>query len=440
MSNVAVISALPAAAGRDTRPRLFNRNFLLLSQAQAVSQFGNQAFSIATAFWTMQVTGSATMTGLVLMAGVLPVVLLAPFTGTFADRRRSRLRIVVVCDFLCGLLLFLLATGFLLGPPDWRPAMLFAAALTLGTMSAFFDPAVSALLPDLVAREQIERANAVRQSSRQVIGLSAQGVGGVLYALVGPIALFVLDGVSFLFAAASEMLVRAPEAPRPACSPKREARRWVPPQGRPVAAFLTETAAGFRYVQSQPGMMAFLLLASVFNACLMPVTVLLPVYATSYLNADVRWYGFLLSAISAGALAGCLLVSAVTLTGRARRTLTIGALASLAVALSLLGQIDSPWLALVLAFVTGVMSGVVNVMVISILQRQTSEAFRGRVIGLHAMSTRALVPIGMVGGGLIADLTGRNVPLVYGACGALALIAVALLAGRRSTRAFLASA
>ena len=180
-------------------------------------------------------------------------------------------------------------------------------------------------------------------------------------------------------------------------------------------------------------------LASLFNACLMPVTVLLPAYATSYLHADVRWYGFLLSAISAGALAACLLISAVTLTGRARGRLTIGALASLAVSLLLLGQIHSPWLALALAFVTGVMSGVVNVMVISIVQRQTSDTFRGRVIGLHAMSTRALVPIGMVGGGLIADLTGRNVPLVYGTCGTLALIAVALLAGCRPTRAFLSS-
>jgi MFS family permease len=428
MSHVAVISATPALTGSDARPRLFNRNFLLLFQAQSVSQFGNQAFSIATAFWTMQATGSATMTGLILMAGVLPVVLLAPFTGTFADARRSRLRIVVVCDFLCGMVLLLLAAGFLLGPQDWRPAMLFAAALTIGTMSAFFDPAVTALLPDLVTRDQIERANAVRQSSRQVIGLSAQGVGGVLYAAAGPIALFVLDGASFLFAAASEMLVRAPERPRPA-----------PPQGRPAAAFLTQTAAGFRYIRSQPGMMAFLMLASLFNACLMPVTVLLPVYATSYLHADVRWYGFLLSAISAGALAGCLLISAVTLTGRARGRLTIGALASLAVSLVLLGQVHSPWLAVTLAFATGVTSGVVNVMVISIVQRQTSDAFRGRVIGLHAMSTRALMPIGMVGGGVIADLTGRNVPLVYGTCGMLALIAVALLAGYRPTRAFLAS-
>jgi hypothetical protein len=90
--------------------------------------------------------------------------------------------------------------------------------------------------------------------------------------------------------------------------------------------------------------------------------------------------------------------------------------------------------------VTGVLAGMINVLVLSIIQRRTSGEFRGRVIGLHATMTRALVPIGMLGGGAAADLAGRNVPLVYGLCGALALASVSLLAARRSTRAFLASA
>ena len=55
------------------------------------------------------------------------------------------------------------------------------------------------------------------------------------------------------------------------------------------------------------------------------------------------------------------------------------------------------------------------------------------------MMTRILVPVGLIGGGALADLTGRNVPLVYGICGALALADVTLLTAQRTTRAFLAS-
>jgi MFS transporter, DHA3 family, macrolide efflux protein len=155
--------------------RLFNRNFLLLCQAQLVSQFGNQAFMIAMMAWTIETTQSATMSGLMVMAGVLPIVVLGPLTGTFADSRRSKLAIVVACDLAAGVLVLLLAAGFVAGPSAWRPATLFTIALLVGVCNAFFDPAVNAFVPDLVRREQLEAANAFRQSSRQVTILTAQG-------------------------------------------------------------------------------------------------------------------------------------------------------------------------------------------------------------------------------------------------------------------------
>ena len=430
-------AAIADVARIEAAPRLLNRNFVLLSQAQLVSQFGNQAFTIALTFWTAATTHSATLTGLMLMAAVLPVVVLGPLTGTVADRLGSRRRIIVTCDLLSGGIVLLLALGFLAGPGAWRPALLFTAALLIGVCNAFFDPAVNALTPDLVPHDQIEAANAFRQSARQITALIAQGLGGMLYALVGPVALFVLDGLSFLFAGATEALIRSPRA---ADCREQPAIRNPSAIRNQRSAILGDAAEGFRYVAAQPGMIGFLIAAAVFNALLMPITVLLPVYATTYLHADVRWYGFLLAAISAGALAGCTLAGTVRLSGPSRRSLMITAYVALALALAVLGQIQSRWVALAIAFITGVLAGIVNVLVISIVQRRAAGEFRGRVLGLHTMMTRVLVPIGMVGGGAIADLTGRNVPLVYAICGgALALTSVILLAARPATRAFLAS-
>jgi predicted MFS family arabinose efflux permease len=186
-------------------------------------------------------------------------------------------------------------------------------------------------------------------------------------------------------------------------------------------------------------MIGFLIAFAVFNALLMPITVLLPVYATTNLHADVAWYGFLLAAISAGALAGCTLAGTVRMSGPSRRCVVIAAYVALAIGLAVLGQIGSRWIALAMVFATGVLAGIINVLVVSIVQRGVAAEFRGRVIGLHTMMTRVLVPIGMVGGGAIADLTGRNIPLVYGVCGTLALMSVILIAARPATRAFLAS-
>ena len=431
-----VVSGFSRTAAAVRPGRLLNRNFLLLSQAQLVSQFGNQAFTVAVTFWTAQTTQSATITGLVVMASLLPMVLLAPLTGTFADRERSRLRIVVTCDAASGVLVSLLAFGFVAGPADWRLPMLFAVATLVGVSRAFFEPAINALAPDLVPRERLEAANAFGQSSRHVTSLCAQALGGVLFMLIGAPLLFLMNGMSFFFAAGSEMLIRTAQ---------RDDNHTL--DGSAAAAgrsggVLPQIAEGMRYVRAQPGMVGFLLIVAVFNLLLMPIAILLPVFVTTYLHADVRWYGFLLAAISGGAIAGCALVGTMRsrLTQGVRGSVFVSSLTALALVLAALGQVESRWLALLLIGLTGVLSGMVNVLVLSIVQRRTAAEFLGRVMGLHVTITRALAPIGLVGGGVIADLTGRNVPIVYAVCGALALIGVTLLAARRTTRVFLASA
>jgi DHA3 family macrolide efflux protein-like MFS transporter len=414
---------------RRSSSRLINRDFLLLWQAQLVSQFGNQAFTIAMTFWTATTTRSATMTGLVLMAGVLPVVVVGPFAGTLVDRSASRLRVVVTCDVVSGIAVSCFALALLVRPDALRPSLLFAVALLAGVCSAFLDPAISALVPDLVPRDQLEGANAFRQSSRQVTVLAAQGVGGILYVAVGPAMLFLIDGLSFLFAAATETFLKNPQS----ATPKSAFRD---PQ---FTARIT-TLDGFRYVREQSGMLAFFLSIAVFNALLMPMSVLLPVYATEYLHADVQWYGFLLAAISAGAIAGCAAAGALRVVGSSRRRLLVTALAALACALIVMGQIRARSIARPIAFATGALTGTINVLTLSILQRRTVSEFRGRVLGLYGTLTRALVPVGMVAGGSIADLTGRNVPLVYAICGGLALATVLLLTLRPTARMYIASA
>src|SRR6185295_16247029 len=100
-------------------------------------------------------------------------------------------------------------------------------------------------------------ANAFRQSARQATNLIAQGLGGMLYALVGPAALLLLDGVSFLFAGAMELLVQALRRKTEyAMSGASSAMR------RPRSAIMNDAAEGVRYVAAQPGMIGFLIAAA----------------------------------------------------------------------------------------------------------------------------------------------------------------------------------
>jgi DHA3 family macrolide efflux protein-like MFS transporter len=419
---------ITVAPGGSTRAdSLLNRNFALLTQGQLVSQFGNQAFVVGMTFWVSATTHSAATTGLIVLAGMVPLMVLAPFAGAFVDRH-SRLGVIIACDLGRGVVVSVLAIAYLTGPASARMGEIFVAALLLGCFAAFFEPAMTSCIPDLVPHSRLEAANGFQQVSSQVAILVGRGFGGALYQALGPIMLFVVDGFTFFFAGASTLLIRQPKA------------QVLPHEAANTpGTVLAETIAGIRYLLGRSGMFGFLLTASVFNALLTPVSVLLPFYTTDYLVADVRWYGFLLAAISAGSVSGGAAASTVRIKETWRGPVVVGAFISLALLLTILGQVRERWIALALLFMTGLMAGLMNVLILSIIQRSTTAEFRGRVRGVHLTMAYLFAPVGLVGGGALADLTGRNVPLVFGVCGVLAMATVLSLFCRRATRQFLSS-
>jgi MFS family permease len=427
-------SAVPAAPAR-----LMNRNFFLLWQGQTVSQLGNQAFSVAMAFWLMRATGSASLMGLLMTFAVLPGVLLSPFGGTFADRH-SRIRIIVVCDLLSGL--GVLVLGFLMlglcpdslgaacGSPQrlkFLIAVLFVIAVGEGVVRSFFMPAISAAIPGLVPRDRVAAANSMNQFSVQTSVFLGQAVGGVLYRLIGAPLLYIFDGLTFLFSAGSAAFIAGEPVP---ARPKTALRQVL-------REFWQETLEGLRYVRDRPGLRDFVVIATLLNFLVMPIFVLFPFFVERNLGGGAQWYGFLLASISAGSVAGFLLAGTLKLRGDTRAWTLVGCLVGAPLLHGSLGFVHLPALALVLAFAGGVGYGMVNIYIMTLLQTSTPNELRGRVIGLLATLGGALVPLGMALGGFVGDLTGKNIPLIYGTCGALSASITLALATRPECRVFL---
>lgn len=421
----------PADSVPASPARLFNKNFLLLWQGQAVSRLGNQAFAVAMMFWVMEKTGSASLMGLLMTFSMLPGVLLGPVGGTFADRH-SRIRIIVVCDLIAGVGVLALALLMMSLPDavDVIIPVLFVVAVLGGVIQAFFMPAIAASIPDLVAPERLAAANSLNQFSNQASLLIGQAAGGILYNTLGAPLLFLVDGLSYVFSGLSETFIRLPPRPRPQEEEKQPVFR----------IYMRQTAEGFRYVWQRIGLRSFILAASFINFLIMPLMVLLPFYVSLYLRQGSEWYGFLMAGLSAGAVAGYVLAGVLKLRGAARaRGILIGMLLMPAF-FGIVGFVRVPALAVALVFLAGASMGLINVYLVTMIQGSTPSEIRGRVMGLFGTMSGGLMPIGMALGGFVGDLTGKNVPLIYAVCSGASVLLVLGFWTLRDFRDFLTNA
>jgi MFS family permease len=426
-------SVQPEAAPAPPAPLLRNRNFFLLWIGQTVSQLGNQAYAIAMMFWLMERTGSATLMGGLMTASTLPGVFLGPFGGTFADRH-SRIRTAIVCDLLAGLGIGVLAVALWRDQASRLPLQLltglfFAVAVLIGVIRSFFQPAIAAAIPDLVPKERLAAANSLNQFSIQGTVFVGQAAGGVLFGWLGAPLLFLVDALSYFFAAGAEALI-----------PRDERRRAEAPSNvHPFRHFLHETAEGFRWVWAQRGMREFLFGVSLINFLAMPTTVLFPFYVKIYLNRGPQWYGFLLAAISVGAVVGFILAGTLRLSGAARARGVLTAMVLYPLCFGLLAFIRVPQLAVVALLAGGATVGFINVYLITLIQAGTPSEVRGRVMGLLGTLSGGLIPLGMALGGVVGDLTHKNVPLILLVSAGLGLLITLGMGASRTCREFLAN-
>jgi len=414
---------------RLTKPaKLWNRNFFLLWQGQFVSQLGNQAFSIAMMFWIKHQTGSATLMGLLMMLVHLPMVVLGPIAGTFADHY-SRRKIIILCDLLAGVSVLALASLLFIFPhrTGLILILMFVVGLLLGAVRSFFNPAISAAIPDIVPSDKVAAANSLNQSSVQISTFIGQGLGGYLFVLLGAPLLILIDGITYLFSAFSESFITIPQI--------------LPEKSKVLkekfALFKRDTLDGLKIVWKNTGMRSMFFMAAVLNFFIMPIIVLLPFYVEDYLGVTPDWYGYLLAGFGFGALLGYGVAGSVKISGQARTRTVIISLISLNVFLASLSVVTSSFLALAVWGIIGAANGFVNINIITLLQISIPSELRGRIFGLLTTLTAGLTPIALGLGGVIGDLTGRNIPLIFGSCGIILIVLSVILALLRPFRRFL---
>jgi MFS family permease len=381
---------------------LRNARFLRLWIGQGASFVGDAVSMVALVVLVVQVTGSATAVGGALVARLLPTIA-SPLAGVLADRVDRRF-VLVGSDLSRAVLVLGLVFARDL-------ATIYVLVFLMGLARTVFNPTIRAAFPSVVGGGDLTRANALISGTFSVSVAAGPARGGLLVAIVGVDAAFVLDAVTYLVSAA--MLSLTPLA--------------RPQRNEDGAGFGEDLKAGFTYLAG-----ARVPLAIVLGAFLTVLTINITIpaeffLATETFDAGNAGYGILVGLYGGGMVLGSALMAALGDRVRLLPFYFIGVFAS---ALALVGVGLSPAFVFALGalVVAGVANGTENVTTDTILQKRVPDAFLGRVFSVRFLGFSIGEVFAYAIGGAIVDASGARVTyLLAGAATTVAGLVVLLV-------------
>ena len=356
---------------------------------------------VAVGWQLYDLTGSALDLGLVGLVQFVPMVLLTLVVGQVADRSDRRF-IVVGCEVVKAAAAGALALGTIGG---WQSrTSIFALVALLGAAQAFENPAMTALVPEVVDRPRIAPAMAWVISAGQTAQIVGPALGGFLYA-AGPGAAYFTAGAMALLAGALAAAVRVERTVR-----LRE----------PVT--LESVFSGAAFIQSRRVLLGTMSL-DLFAVLLGGATALLPVYARDILDVGPVGLGLLRSAPALGALIISVFLARYPLERRIGLTLFRSVIV-FGVATVVFGVSTNVVLSLIALTILGAADVVSMVIRVSLAQIRTPDAMRGRVSAVHSLFTGTSNQLGAFESGVVAALVGTVPSVVIGGLGTILVAAL----------------
>ncbi|MEO8273512.1 MAG: MFS transporter [Chloroflexota bacterium] len=384
------------AGARMLQP-LRRRDFALLSAGSIASLVGDGFFHLALAWQVYTISNVPTALSIVFLAISIPNVLLVLVGGVFADRYDRR-RLMVAADLVraaaLGGIALLSATGVI---EIWHIA---ALVIFVGAGDAFFNPASTAFLPDLVPDEELPAANAFAGMYRPImVRMIGPALAGLVVAALGPAPAFAVDAGSFLVSAVAIWSIRTRPHHRSAVD-------------RSVRAAIAEIGEGFRYTRSQPWIWATLL-SAMFSLLVFvgPVEVLVPFVIKNRLALGPEALGLIFAVGGVGSLVMSVLIGVRGLPARRVTVMYIGFALGVG-ATALYGAMTSLWQALIISFVLQASFMLGQVIWTTMLQQLVPRHLLGRVSSLDWLMSLGLVPISYALTGPVSSVLGPDMTLI----------------------------
>lgn len=262
-----------------------NPDFTKLYTAQLISFGGDWFTSVALLSLVLKTTGSATLAGLVLAAQTLPFALVSPFAGVIVDRI-DRKTVMITADVVRAVL----ALGLLAARSEETIWIAFVILVVLSVFSAFFEPASSAALPNVVGVRDLARANVLMGSAWGTMLVVGAALGGLVSSTLGNDAAFIGDAASF---AVSALLLVRVKASFHEKAPSRDLRITI----------VDDVRETVRFARREKHVLALLVVKAGFGLSA-GVIGLIAVFAVNVFHGGEGTIGLLMAARGIGAVPG----------------------------------------------------------------------------------------------------------------------------------------
>jgi len=365
----------------------WKRNIILFLSSQTVSLFGSSLVQYAIMWHITLTTQSGMMMTLFILCGFIPTFLLSPVAGVWADRYNRKL-LIVVSDGLIAVSTLILAIVFMMGYDAIWSLFFMAAIRAFGT--GIQTPAVGAILPQIVPKDQLTKVNGVNGSIQAIIMFVAPMVSAGLLTMASLELIFFIDVITAMIAIITLLGFLKISVHEKASEQQ-------------TTSYLDDFKQGISYIQKSPFLKKFFIYFAIFFVLMAPAAFLTPLQVTRSFGDDVWRLTAIEIAFSIGMMAGGGIIASWGGFQNKIRTMMLASII-MAVCTFALGIVPIFWFYLLFMAIFGIAMPIFNTPTMVLLQEKIEENYLGRIFGVFGMISTSMMPIGMLIFGPIADV------------------------------------
>lgn len=368
--------------------------------SQALTLLGSSLVQYAMMWHITLDTESGFMMTLYIICGFVPMFIVSPFAGVWADRY-DRKWLIMLSDGGIAFVTFILAILYYMGYGSNALVLVMAVVRAIG--GGVQSPAISAILPQIVPKEALTKVNGVNASLQAVIMFISPMLSAGLLSLTTMPYIFMIDVVTAVFAiVVLHYFLKIPA--RTQGSSEAQMSYWE------------DFKLGLRYVVTHRFLKVFFAVFAVMFILMAPVSFLTPLQITRNYGEEVWRLSALEMIFSIGMLLGGALITRWG--GFSNRMVTI-AVSGVVISICtiLMGVLTPFWPYISMMGIFGIMMPFFNTPSTVIIQENVEEAYLGRVFGVLGMIQTSMMPLGMLVFGPLADIVKIEWMLIFtGSC------------------------